>query len=38
MSLGQAMLAPHVEPPGNKGGANPNKANFNLINSPHILG
>ena len=37
MSLFQAMLAPHVGPPGNKGSADPNKADFNPINSPRIL-
>lgn len=37
MPLFQAMLVPHVGPLGNKGGANPNKADFNPINSPHIL-
>lgn len=37
MPLFQAMLAPYVGPPGNKGGANPNKADFNPINSPRVL-
>lgn len=37
MPLFQAMLAPYVGPPGNKGGTNPNKADFNPINSPRVL-
>lgn len=37
MPLFQAMLAPYVGPPGNKGGANPNKTDFNPINSPRVL-